>query len=95
MTPDPRPPRTLYDLLYVALLAGSWWIRLTWQLWRRTRYLEEALLREQQKRIALQKRCTDESNAKQKRLVEAFLRGPKATLRELVNDTETPFETKP
>jgi hypothetical protein len=87
MTPTPDPP-SLYDLLYAGLLAGLWWIKFTFQLWRRTLYLQEALRREQRRRI-------DEANAMQKRLLESFLRGPKPTLRELVDDTETPYETKP
>jgi hypothetical protein len=84
---DPHDP-SLYDLLYAGALAGLYWIKLTYQLWRRTRYLQEALHREQRKRI-------DEANAIQKRLLESFLRGPKPTLRELVDDTETPYETTP
>ena len=78
----------LYDLLYAAALGGLWWIKFTYQLWRRTLYLQEALRREQRRRI-------DEANAMQKRLLESFLRGPKPTLRELVDDTETPYETRP
>jgi hypothetical protein len=91
----PSEPRSPRDLLYVALLAGSWWIRLTFALWRRTRYLEEALLREQQRRFELERMHTAQWNDKQRRLLDAFLRGPKPTLRELVSDTETPYETKP
>lgn len=81
-------PLSNRDLLFLALSGGLWWIKLTWQLWRRTIYLQEALRREQQKRIV-------EANAMQKRLLEIFLRGPKPTLRELVDDTVTPFETRP
>lgn len=81
-------PITNRDLLFLALSGGLWWIKLTFQLWRRTIYLQEALRREQQRRI-------DEANAMQKRLLESFLRGPKPTLRELVDDTETPYETRP
>jgi len=84
---NPNDP-TNRDLLFVALSVGLWWIKLTFCLWRRTIYLQEALRREQRKRI-------DEANAMQKRLLESFLRGPTPTLRELVDDTETPYETKP
>lgn len=76
------------EVLYVALSLGLWWIKLTCQLYRRTRYLEEALRREQRQNI-------EQRNAMQTRLLEAFLREPRPTLRELVDDTETPFETKP
>ncbi len=86
MTDPPAP--SLFDLLYAACLGGLWWIKFTYSLWRRTLYLQEALRREQQRRI-------DEANAMQKRLLESFLRGPTPTLRELVDDTETPYETKP
>jgi hypothetical protein len=85
LTTEPLSNR---DLLFIALSGGLWWIKLTWQLWRRTIYLQEALRREQQKRIV-------EANAMQKRLLEIFLRGPKPTLRELVDDTVTPYETRP
>ncbi len=81
-------PLTNRDLLFLVLSGGLWWIKLTWQLWRRTIYLQEALRREQQRRIV-------EANAMQKRLLEIFLRGPKPTLRELVDDTVTPYETRP
>jgi hypothetical protein len=81
-------PLSNRDLLFLGLSGGLWWIKLTWQLWRRTIYLQEALRREQQKRIV-------EANAMQKRLLEIFLRGPKPTLRELVDDTVTPYETRP
>ncbi len=83
-----EPTLSNRDLLFLALSGGLWWIKLTWQLWRRTIYLQEALRREQQKRIV-------EANAMQKRLLEIFLRGPKPTLRELVDDTVTPYETRP
>lgn len=69
------------DLLYVGLLIGLWWVKLTWSLWRRTRYLEGLCFREQQKRIA-------ELNAMQKQLLEAFLRAPVPSLSELVDRTE-------
>jgi hypothetical protein len=85
-TTEPTPSNR--DLLFLALSGGLWWIKVTWQLWRRTIYLQEALRREQQKRIV-------EANAMQKRLLEIFLRGPKPTLRELVDDTVTPYETRP
>jgi hypothetical protein len=91
----PNEPITDRDLLFVALSGGLWWIKLTFQLWRRTRYLEEALLREQLKRFELERTHTAQWNEKQRRLLEAFLRGPKSTLRELVSDTETEYETKP
>ena len=85
------PPDPAFDaskLVYVALSLGLWWMKLTYGLWRRTRYLEEALLREQQQNIERQ-------NEMQKRLLEAFLREPTPTLRTLVADIETEYETKP
>ena len=81
-------PRTLYDVLYAALGLGLWWTQVTWQLYRRTRYLEEALRREQQRNI-------EQQNAMQKRLLKAFLQDPTPTLRQLVDDTETQYETTP
>lgn len=81
-------PRTVYDVLYAALLVGLWWIKLTCQLYRRTRYLEELLRREQRRNI-------ERHNAMQRRLLEAFLRAPTPTLRQLVDDTETESEMKP
>jgi hypothetical protein len=74
-------PHTLNDLVYVALLIGLWWVKLTFSLWRRTRYLQGLLFREQQKRI-------DELNAMQKQLLEHFLREPVPSLSELVDRTE-------
>lgn len=76
------------ELLYVALLTGLWWARLTYSLWRRTKYLEEGLRREQRKTIA-------QLNATQERLLQIFFREQRPTLQQLADDTESEFSLKP
>ena len=75
------------DLLYVALLIGLWWVKLTYGLWRRTKYLEEGLRREQRKTIA-------QLNETQERLLQIFFREQRPTLEALADDTETDFNLK-
>lgn len=76
------------DLLYVALLTGLWWVKLTYGLWRRTKYLEEALRREQRRTIA-------QLNETQSRLLAIFFREQRPTLQQLADDTESGFSLKP
>lgn len=57
-------------------------------LWRRTRWLEELLRREQLQSI---ERC----NAIQQRLLTCFFDAPSPTLQSLANDTETAYKLRP
>lgn len=60
----------------------------TLRLWRRNRYLSEALRRANEQNIRLQ-------NETQKKLLEAFLRGPSRTLRDLVENTDEEWNQTP
>ena len=89
---DLTKPRTLYDLLYAALLVGLWWIKFTFQLWRRTKYLEELLRRQEQRsnerEHAMLREGLERQNELVKILAEAFATGQKPTLERLLNDAE-------
>lgn len=86
------------ELLYVALLAICWCLRLIYKLWRRTRYADELYRRERQKRIderiANQKARFSEANAIQTRLLKIFFSEQQSTVQRLANDTDSGFKLK-
>ena len=59
-----------------------------WRLWRKTRFLREALRRERQRSI---ERC----NEIQRQLLTTFFDAGVPTLQSLADDTETDFTLKP
>ena len=67
--------------------AGFWSLTTIWRLYRRNRYLQEALRRE--RASSLQK-----LNEMQRSLLEAFMREPTPTLEELVNRTEEQWSAR-
>lgn len=77
---------------WFVLLGACFWVRGTWKLWTRTRYLGVALERLQRvsssRETALAERITD-------RLLKRFFHAPKPTLESLANDTATPWNVKP
>lgn len=78
---------SLNDLVYVALLIGLWWVKLTFGLFRRTRYLEELVRREQQRSITRQ-------NELLKTLATAFASGEPTTLDDLLSHAERDWSLK-
>lgn len=88
MQPSNIDRHTLYDVLFVAASAGLWWIKFTYSLWRRTRYLEELLRRERRSESA-------KLDGLRTRMLEHFFKEPKPTLQALADDTETDFDLKP
>ncbi len=89
MTPEPR---SLADLVYAALLAGCWWIKLTFSLWRRTKYLEELLRRQEQRSSerehAMLRESLERQNELLKILAEGFATGELPTLESLLSNAE-------
>lgn len=85
-------PRSLRDLLYVALSVGLWWIKFTFQLWRRTKYLEELLRRQEQRssdeKHAMLRESLERQNELVKILAEGFATGELPTLESLLSNAE-------
>ena len=85
-------PRTIKDLLYAALLVGLWWIKLTFALYRRTRYLEELCRRLQQQSSERERAALKESLERQNELLRivatAFASGEPITLDDLLSHAE-------
>ena len=67
--------------------AGCSLLPITWQLYRRTKYLRAALALEQRSNIERQ-------NALVKTLAEAFSRGPDTSLEDLLESAERDFELR-
>jgi hypothetical protein len=95
-------PSTLCQIVaqafWLVLGAGLSSLGITWRLFRTTRYLKEALVREQRSSIERERRRIAESyrtfNALQRSLLESFLREPTPTLRDLVERTEREFQAR-
>ena len=85
-------PRTIKDLLYAALLVGSWWMKLTYALYRRNRYLEELCRRLQQESSERERQILRESLERQNetlRIVStAYASGEPITLDDLLSHAE-------
>lgn len=95
-------PLELCTLLSQAFLlvlgAGLSALGVTWRLYRTTRFLKEALARQQRSGFEQQQLTTKRSyarwNALQKSLLERFLREPVPTLSDLVERTEREFSAR-
>jgi hypothetical protein len=85
-------PRSLKDLLYAALLVGSWWMKLTCALYRRNRYLEELCRRLQQQGSERERVLLKESLERQNELLRivatAYASGEPTTLDDLLSHAE-------
>ncbi len=83
---------------WLVLGAGLSSLGITWRLYRTTRFLREALGREQRSSIERERRRIAASyrtfNALQRSLLESFLREPTPTLRDLVERTEREFQAR-
>ena len=90
--------RSLRDLLYAALLAGLWWIKLTYALYRRTRYLEEALERQRLHSSERERAMLRESLERQNELLRivatAYASGEPITLDDLLSHAERDWSVK-
>lgn len=90
--------RVIAQVFWLVLGVGLSLAGLTWQLWRMTRYLKEALAREQRSSTAREKKLIDEclriANSRQQSLLEKFLREPTPTLRDLVEFTDREFRAR-
>lgn len=98
----------LQPLELCALLAQAFWLvlgaglsslLLFWRQWRTTRYLKEALVRQQRSGFEQQRATIKRSYARwnelQKSLLERFLRAPVPTLNDLADPTGPGFSLKP
>lgn len=84
---------------WLALGAGLSSLLLFWRQWRTTRYLKEALARQQRSDFVQQQAIIRRSYARwnelQKSLLERFLRDPVPTLNDLAEPTAPEFSLKP
>lgn len=91
-------PRSLNDLLYAALLAGSWWIKLTFALYRRTKYLEELCRRLQQQASEREREILRQSLERQNETLRivttAYASGEPITLDDLLSHAERDWSVK-
>jgi len=95
-------PSTLCQLIaqafWLVLGGGLSLLGITWQLFRTRRYLREALAREQQRHIAIERGLLNSNFAKlnglQRSLLESFLREPTPSLSDLVERTEREWRAK-
>lgn len=83
---------------WLVLGAGLSLLGITWRLFRTTRYLKEALARDQRSSFERERRTTAEvfrqCNSMQRSLLESFLRAPTPTLRDLVESTEREYRAR-
>jgi len=90
--------RIIAQAFWLVLGVGLSLVGLTWQLWRRTRYLTAALDQELASSTAREKHLIAESlrifNSTQRSLLEKFLREPTPTLRDLVESTDREFRAR-
>ncbi len=89
----------LSQAFWLVLGAGLSCLLLFWRQWRTTRYLKEALERQQRSGFAQQqltiKRSYARWNELQKSLLERFLRAPVPTLSDLAEPTGPEFRLRP
>lgn len=89
---EPRWVESAID--WLAAGAGSWCLTTIWRLYRRNRYLSEAVRRERASAWQKQTEMRQEHRHELNEQLESFLREPVPTLEELVSRTEVEWEAR-